>query len=320
MSNELRGATSTGETCYALVLNSSGKFWNGSAFETFSGSNYSNYDIAVTEVGSTGIYSGDFPVGVTSSGTYEYFIKRQQGGSPAADDPISNTGKIDWTGSSVISAGSGSMLGSDWYNYVLRGGFKRTDKETEVYEETTDAIQEMRRRFMFDEAETETTTTDTIITLGDFKLTIESDFGLLLGITIEDGQNGTPLIQKSKHEFDNLYPDINVSSNRGYPKHFSVYGGSIQIGPAPDRTSYSYRLAYSMRAGTVTSATIGVPFTKDYRDILRDNVNSRLAKLLEEFDKSREFRQSFESGFLDATRRERKNSGVGNFNVRPFGM
>lgn len=320
MSNELRGATSVGETCYALILNSAGKFWDGSSFETFDASSYADYDFPVTEKGSTGIYLGDFPTAITSSGTYEYFIKRQQGSSPAEDDPICNSGKVDWTGSSAIVGGSGSMLGSDWYAYVLRGGFKRTDKETEVYEETTDAIQEMRRRFMFDEAESETTTTDTIATLGDYKINVQSDFGLLLGILVEDGQDGTPLIQVSKHEFDNLYPDINVTSDRGYPKHFTIYAGSIQIGPIPDQVSYSYRCAYSQRAGTVTSTTVGVPFTRDYRDILRDNVSARLYKLMDEFDKSGQLRQSFEDGFLHATRRERTNSGVGSFNVKPFGM
>ena len=320
MSNELRGATSIGETCYALVFDKSGNLWNGSIFEVLAPADYDDYVNSLTEVGSTGIYLGDFPIAITSSGTYEYFVKRQQGASPAEDDPICNTGKVDWTGSSAISGGAGSMLGSDWYAYVLRGGFKRTDKETEVYEETTDAIQEMRRRFMFDEAEVEKTTTDSITVLGDYKIDVESDLGLLLGVVIEDGQDATPLIQVSKNIFDDIYPDINVTLDRGYPRHFTVYAGSIQIGPVPDRVSYSYRCAYSSRAGTVTSVTVGVPFTRDYRDVLRDNVLARLYKLMDEFEKSGQLRKSFEEQFLYATRRERINSGVGNFNVKSFGM
>jgi hypothetical protein len=320
MSNELRGATGTGESCYALILNSSGKFWNGSAFETYSASNYNNYDVAMAEVGSSGIYLGSFPVGITSSGTYEYFVKRIAQGSQAEDDPIVNTGSIDWTGTTVVSAGAGSLSGTDWYAYVLRGGFKRTDKETEVYEETTDAVQEMRRRFMFDEAKAETITTDTISILGDYRLALESDFGLLLGVTVEDGGDATPLIQLTKHEFNQKYPDINVTADRGYPLDFCVYGGAIQIGPIPDRVIFSYRVAYSTRGGIITSATTGVPFTSTYRDILRDNVLGRLYMLMDDFEKASIYKQSFENGFIYASRKERTNSGEGNFNVKPFGM
>lgn len=320
MSNEIVGVTSVGEICYVLIRNSAAKYFNGATFETYSAGNYSAYDVTMTEVGSTGIYQGDFPVIITAAGTYEFFLKRQQGGSPAEDDPIAGTGTVDWTGTASATPGPGSMSGSEWRDYVLRGGFKRTDKDTELFEETTDAIQEMRRRFMFDEAEIEMTTTDTITVLGDFKISVETNFGLLLGLVIEDGLIAKPLIHKSKHEFDNIYPDINVTNDRGYPTHFTIYKGEIQIGPVPDRVTYSYRKCYSTRAGTVTSATTAVPFTNLYRDILRDNVLGRLYKLLDEFDKSAVFKQSFELGFMDAIRRERKNSGEGMFNVRPYGM
>ena len=103
MSNELRGATAPGMTCYAMVLNSAGKFWDTvtETFVSFDTNSYSDYLITMLEQGSTGIYLGDFPVTITSSGTYEYFIKRQSDASPAQDDPIVNTGKLDWTGSSI---------------------------------------------------------------------------------------------------------------------------------------------------------------------------------------------------------------------------
>lgn len=320
MSNELAGTGATGNTAYAVIAKR-GQFFNGSTFENYSSLNYEDYTIDLDEQGTSGIYMGDFPTVIVTSGTYEYFVKLQANpGTYGEDDPIVNAGKIDWTGTFTASATTGSMSGSDWRDYVLRGGFKRTDKDTELYEETTDAIQEMRRRFMFDEAEEEATTTDTISVLGDFKINVESDFGLVLGIMLEDGTDGTPLIQKSKAQFDELYPDINVTSDRGYPRHFTIYKGQIYIGPIPDRVSYVYRISYSERAGTITSSSVSVPFTKEYRDILRDNVLSRLHKLMENFDMSAQLRQSFEIGFEDAKRRERRNSGLNNFNVKPFGM
>jgi hypothetical protein len=99
-----------------------------------------------------------------------------------------------------------------------------------------------------------------------------------------------------------------------------MYKGQFQIGPIPDSVSYLYRVDYSARAGIISSATTSVPFTNLYRDILRDNVNYRMYKLMEDFAKAAEFRSSFENGFLQAKRRERANSGQGTFNVRPCGM
>lgn len=317
MAREIRGVAPSG-TLYARILSPSGLWWNGSSFEAYSSGDYSTYVISMAEQGNSGVYVADFPTGITSGGTYEIFIHRTTS-SAAEGDQVVNTAKIDWTGSSSISSGSGSMTGSDWRDYVLRCGFKRTDKDTEIYEATTDAIQEMRRRFMFDEAENETTTTDTIATLGDFKLDLESDFGLLLGIVLEDDDTGTPLKQISKSQFDQLYSSINVESDRGYPEHFCIYNGQIYIGPRPDQTSYVYRISYSRRAGTVTSSTTGVPFTNLYRDILADNVLSRLYTDVNKFDLAAQHKQRFEEQMAYAERRERLNSGEGFFNVRPFG-
>lgn len=317
MANEIRGTSPTG-TLYARIMNSSGHWWNGSTFEAYAEANYSTYDIAMTEQGTSTVYVADFPSGITTGGTYEYFVHRQSGASPAAGDVVVNTGKIDWTGTVAITGATGSMTGSEWRDYLLRRGFKRTDKDTELYEATTDAIQEMRRRFMFDEAEVESTTTDTVSTLGDFKIDLESDFGLLLGIVMEDDDTGVPLVQKTKAEFDALYSSINVESDRGYPEHFCVYAGQVYIGPIPDQTSYVYRLSYSRRAGTVTSSTTGVPFTSLYRDILAENVEARLYAMLDDYEKSSIHRNNFEEAFLYGIRRERINSGATTFQMRGF--
>lgn len=318
MSAELRAATSSGKTLYAHVLNASAYRWNGSAFEAYSAGNYSAYDIALTEQGSSGVYVGDFPSAITSSGTFDYFVFNQAGGSPAEGDKIVNAGRVDWTGSSSASASTGSMTASAWRTYLLGLGFKRTDKDTELYEATTDAIQEMRRRFMFDEAEAESTTTDTISTLGDFKLTLESDFGMLLGIILEDGDTGTALEQVTKAQFDQMYPSVNVESDRGYPRHFCVYNGQIYIGPIPDSTGYSYRISYSKRGGTISSTTTSVPFTSLYRDVLANLTLSRLWRVMDEYERAEYYEGKFEKGFSDAMRRERFNSGEHFFQVRPL--
>ena len=319
MSNEMRGISSTG-TLDARILNSSGKIWNGTTFETYSSANFSTYLTAMTEQGNSGIYLADFPTGITTGGTYEYFVSRRSGASAAETDTIVTSGKIDWTGTVSITGASGSMIGSDWRDYVLRLGFKRTDKDTELYEATTDSIQKMRRKFMFDEAEAEATTTDTITVLGDFKLTVESDLGLVLGIILEDSDTGTPLLRIPKWRFDELYPSVNVDTDKGYPKHYCLYNGQIYIGPIPDSVSYSYRISYSRRAGTVTSSTAAVPFTNLYRDVLAYDVLFRLYLGLDEPDKASSYKQLFDEGFDEITRRERVNSGSTIWNQEVFNI
>ncbi len=314
MAREIRGVADSG-TLYARILQTStGYWWNGTTFEAYTAANYANYDVAMTEQGDSGVYVADFPSGITSGGTYEYYVHLQSGGSPAEGDVVAGTGKVDWTGTASITAATGAMTGADFYAYLLRKGLKRTDKSTEAYEAITDAIQEMRQRFAFDEAETEATSTDTISTLGDFKITNETNMGMLLGVILEDDDTGTPLEKKTKAQFDELYPSINVDSDRGYPQHYCVYGGSIYIGPAPDSTDYAYRLTYSRRAGTITSSTTGVPFSDLYRDMLAKLSLHFLYEGLEEFDKAGYYRTQFESLFALAERKERLNAGIGAFN------
>lgn len=311
MAREIRGVSDSG-TLYARIINRAGLWWNGTTFEAYSTANYGTYDVAMTEQGDSGVYVADFPAGITTGGTYEVYVHLQAGGSPAEGDLIVSTGRVDWTGTAIASTSTSAMVASDFLAYILRKGFKRTDKNTELYEAMTDAVQKMRRRFAFDEAKAEAESTDTIDTLGDFKLDIESDLGLLLGIVLEDGGNAIPLVRKSKSEFDDLYPWINVDTSRGYPRHYCVYAGQIYIGPAPDSVSYDYRLSYSKRAGTITS-TSSVPFTDLYRDVLAQLVMSIAYEGLEEYDKANYHEAKFEAGFLEAVQRERKNAGETGF-------
>lgn len=316
MAREIRGVSSDG-TLYARLINKAGLWWNGSAFEAYDAASYADYVVAMTEQGASGVYVADFPAAITTGGTYDYFIHLVAGVSAAEGDPVVNTGKIDWTGSESISAAAGSMSGSEFRDYVLRRGFKRTDKDEELYEAVTDAIQELRIRFAFDEAETEATTTDTIDVLGDYKIAAESDLGLLLGVVLEDDDKGTPLVKINKARFDELYPGASLDQFRGYPKHYCAFAGQIYIGPVPDRGSFAYRLSYSKRAGTVLSSTAGVPFTNLYRAMLSDLTTANLYYGLDEDAKGDACRQRFENGFLLATRRERQNAGGGTFVMRP---
>lgn len=319
MSNEIFDPLGTADqTVYVLLFHPNGQVWNGSEFEAYATANRGDYDIPLTELGSqSGVYVADMPAAITSSGTYHWVSFLQAGASPAESDTRLDTGEVDWTGSSVASASTGSMTGSDWRNYVLRGGFKRTDKDTELYECTTDAVQELRRRFAFEEAKAETETTDQITVDGDYRLSLESDNGMLLGVILEDGTDAVPLDQVSKHKFDQLYPDITETTDRGYPEHYCVFNDQILIGPAPDSTDYDYRVVYSRRGGTISSSTTAVPFTNLYRRMLRSLTLAYLWELMDEFEKAQYFRNEFEREYEQARSREEMNTAEHIFAVKP---
>lgn len=317
MAREIRGVSPSG-TLYVRLLNAAGLWWTGATFEAYTAADYASYAVAMTQQGASAVYTADMPAGF-AAGAYDYFVHHQLGGSAAEADPVIGSGSINWDGSEVVvppvDDGAG-MTGSDWHDYVLRGGFKRTDKDAELFEATTDAVQILRRRFAFSEAQVDKLSTDTITVPGDFKLALEADMGLLLGVVLEDGPNATPLIKVSKARYDQMYPDVNVTADRGYPIHYCVYAEQIYVGPVPDRPSFNYRLSYSKSAGAVTVATVGVPFTALYRDVLRSLTLSILYGSLEEYDKAGYYNGVFETSLQPVIRRERKNAGEAIFMTR----
>ncbi len=87
---------------YAVFINETGDFWNGSAFESFNGSNWTTYDVALNEWGTSKLYRAgipdDFP-----AGAYSWFAYERAGASPAQTDPIISSGVIDWDGDNIAN-------------------------------------------------------------------------------------------------------------------------------------------------------------------------------------------------------------------------
>lgn len=313
MANELRTGAGTGNVVYAHVFNAASRLWNGSAFEAYDSSSYPDYDIATTEQGTSGVYVGNFPTGITDSGIYEIFYYIRQGGSSAEGDPICGVGSVNWDGSSSVpSSGSvsGEMSGSDFYDYVIRT-FKRTDKSVEAYEAINEAISEIRREIRTSREETETSFTDTISALGDYRLDLESDFSSFVSdVFIRDSGDGYYLTPISKEMYDNKYGKWGTgSSERDRPRDYCVFGGQVLLGPIPDSTAYTYVLSYtSDEAILVTSATVSVPFTKtNYREILKHGVLFRLHGLVENDDQAGKYKAFWDNGLQAIERKERRN-------------
>lgn len=205
------------------------------------------------------------------------------------------------------------MTGSDFATYVKRV-FKRTDKDTEIYEATTDVIADIRIQLKTEDYKEEAYVAG-ISTLGEYKIGLPSDFGHIIGnITLVDDVNGLSksLNKISKQEYDRKYSDRLHTAlsdvNDGIPEDFCIYGKQIFIGPVPDLTSYKYFLNYTTEDfSEITSVTSSVPFTDRYRNTLRSGVLAELFAGLEQFDEANYWRELFNAGLLKLKMNEDEN-------------
>lgn len=86
MANEIQyNLGETGQTVYAVVRDTSGQAWNGTAFATYT-TTRTTWDLALTEIGSTGHYG---PIDLPGTGLGRWWeIYLQSGGSPSHTDDI----------------------------------------------------------------------------------------------------------------------------------------------------------------------------------------------------------------------------------------
>ena len=106
MAKEIIWVDETGRTEYANLTNSVGQWYNtvGAAFEAFNAANWTDYDLAGTEFGTSGMYSADMPA--VAAGAYSLSARHRAGGSPAQTDAVVAAGEIQWDGSAVVTMSS----------------------------------------------------------------------------------------------------------------------------------------------------------------------------------------------------------------------
>ena len=104
---DIPGLTS-GSTYYAVLIQrpSDGNIWYTvtPAFEAYNASHYGSYVVALTELGATGRFTGNFPTGIGSANVpYVWEIRLQAGGSPAISDVPVASGSTLWNGTKEVS-------------------------------------------------------------------------------------------------------------------------------------------------------------------------------------------------------------------------
>lgn len=196
------------------------------------------------------------------------------------------------------------MTGENFYNYSQQV-LKRPDKETEVYTATADTVMDMRSRMLSDEHSEVSTVASGALSVGDYKLAVPSDFGHLVGdIMIRDDAADDayyPLKKISKQEYDIIYNTVlndDVGNrNTGTPIHYCYYGQELYLGPAVDKTTYEFTINYTTEdTPTYTSETTSIPFTDQFREVVRSGVLFRMFRELELYDSSAYWQGIYEQG------------------------
>lgn len=310
MSGELKIPSTSGQTVYAQVLSPTAQRWNNSTLllETYTAGHYSQYDVPMVEQGASGVYIGNFPTAITVAGEYEIFY---YSGTGVQGDTLVGTGVIEWNGTAAIfGTVPNALSGSAWHDYVLRV-FKRTDKDTELYEETGETIREIRRRGMIGSDEIEEFTTDTITVLGDYQINTEDNLSLFVSdVVVVDSTNSWQLTRISKSEFDYLYPNPTAQGIvRSKPVHYCIFGDKIIMGPVPDKTSYQYKVSMTIDDFVaITAGTTAVPYSNKYKNMLRAGVLKRLFEGVENYQTSGYWGQQFENWFNQLQEKQDHNA------------
>lgn len=209
------------------------------------------------------------------------------------------------------------MTGADFLAYVKRT-FKRTDKDTELYEAITDTILDMKMRCQFDRFKTEAYSAS-ISTAGDYNLDVPSDLGAIIGdVRVIDGDDSRALTKVGKERFDELYPDPNMTSpTTAMPLHWCLFGEQFLFGPVPDKTTYKFEFSYTTEAvELIVAGTTSVPFSGAERECLKAGALYRIFREIENGELAEYWRIQYEGadrqgGFLaQVCARERANSGA----------
>lgn len=196
------------------------------------------------------------------------------------------------------------MTGSQFLSYVKQI-FKRTDKDTEIYTAIADTIMDMRARMKSDEHMTVSSALTGISAIGDYTLNLPSDFGHLIGdVLIRDTVSDSPYLplkKITKEEYDREYSQNLASTaslrHTGVPIHYAYYGQRIYLGPAVDKTGYEFKINYTIEdTPSISGSTDPVPFTDQFREVLREGVLMRMFNEMENYAEGERRQFLYEQG------------------------
>lgn len=88
-------------TPYAAIINSSGQWYNGSAFENYNAANWLTYKVTATRYGASNVWNITFPS--LSAGNYDIIQFLQSGGSAAQTDSCEGSVAYYWNATNLLT-------------------------------------------------------------------------------------------------------------------------------------------------------------------------------------------------------------------------
>ena len=159
------------------------------------------------------------------------------------------------------------MTGAELLAYIKRT-FKRTDKDTELYEAITDTITAIKNKKPTEDFRAYS---DISVSANDWRFAYESDFEYVTKFVLLDGDDSRTLKRISFSKIMDLeqYPDRSgVDTDK--PSHVAVEGKYIYIF-RPSDDSYTLRVWHTTATDdyAVAAGTDPVPFSARYREMLK---------------------------------------------------
>jgi hypothetical protein len=220
------------------------------------------------------------------------------------------------------------MTGATFLAYC-KSVIKRTDKDDSLYLCAADTVMDMRARMLSDEHETISAALTGIAAAGDYILTLPTDFGHLVGdVSIRNtGDDSTylPLMKLTKAEYDKKYSQnlATAVANRvtGTPIDYCYFGNKIYLGPAVDTTAYEFKINYTTESEpTFTAVTATIPFTEQFREVVRAGTVARMFRELENYVESDQWFVFYEQGLKKIIDNDEFNKSGSVVNVQYSGF
>lgn len=98
---EYEDTTQSGKTLYAVVRDSTGKWWNGTTTEVYAAADFANYAVAIAEQGASGFFSGATPA-TLPAGPCAVGIRQRAGAIAAPTDTSLGGFNAYWDGAQWI--------------------------------------------------------------------------------------------------------------------------------------------------------------------------------------------------------------------------
>jgi len=167
----------------------------------------------------------------------------------------------------------------EFRTYVLYD-FKRTDKDTELYQAYNDTIKHIANLHP-NEGLKYQSWIPTVAGQEDYTLPATKCHVIhpIRFIESSTSSAGYPLIKTAKEEFSEMFPNPNATGTavaRGKPTHYCIYSNSILIGKLPDVATYILEMDWSKLPTSQDAASDLQELGTEWEEVLKWGTLARL--------------------------------------------